>query len=262
MKTKTEELLYLLLWTAECAARPTLHNLTDSFEAWAYRKGFHRQLRELERQKLVKSKRGPSGARLHCLTEAGRSLAHGPIDPKTRWNRPWDKTWRLVLFDVPQAKASHRARLQRSLADRGFGYLQNSVWITPDPLTDERKSLQAGPVEVESLLLLEARPCAGESDAEIVAGAWNFDAINQSYEDHAQILKGLPQKPLTSEAAAQQLQRWFGDERLAWRKAMHLDPLLPKILHPAGYRGVKAVKQRLKVMAQATRLMRTFQRPY
>ncbi len=67
----------------------------------------------------------------------------------------------MVLFDVPQSKASDRARLRRSLADRGFGYLQNSVWITPDPLTEEREALGAGRVDVESLIILEARPCAG-----------------------------------------------------------------------------------------------------
>jgi len=37
---------------------------------------------------------------------------------------------------------------------------QNSVWITPDPLTEERQILGGGKIRVESLLLLEARPCA------------------------------------------------------------------------------------------------------
>jgi hypothetical protein len=38
--------------------------------------------------------------------------------------------------------------------------LQNSVWITPDPLTEERQLLGGGKINVESLLLLEARPGA------------------------------------------------------------------------------------------------------
>ncbi len=88
-------------------------------------------------------------------------LALGMRDPVSCWKRRWDGKWRMVLFDVPQSKASDRARLRRSLADRGFGYLQNSVWITPDPLTEEREALGAGRVDVESLIILEARPCAG-----------------------------------------------------------------------------------------------------
>jgi DNA-binding transcriptional regulator PaaX len=69
-------------------------------------------------------------------------------------------------------KRATRTTLRRYLRDKGFGYLQNSVWISPDPLAAEREVLGGGKINVESLILLEARPCAGESDAEMVAGAW------------------------------------------------------------------------------------------
>ena len=258
MKPKTKEFLYLLLWACDMATRPTFRNLTDSFEAWAYRNGFHRQLATLERQQLLETKQESCGERLHRLTETGRSLALGSRDPLARWKRRWDGKWRMVLFDVPQSKASDRARLRHSLADRGFGYLQNSVWITPDRLTGEREALGAGPVDVESLILLEARPCAGESNAEIVTGAWDFDAINQQYERHAQVLERLPQQPIVGEVEARQLHRWFRDERLAWSAALNFDPLLPERLHPADYLGVKAWKRRQEIMVQAGRQMRAF----
>jgi hypothetical protein len=48
------------------------------------------------------------------------------------------------------------------------------------------------PVSVASLLLLEARPCAGESGAEIVAGAWDFERINRRYARHLKILDEQP----------------------------------------------------------------------
>jgi len=258
MKSKTEELLYLLLWACDVAARPTFRNLTDSFEGWAYRTGFHRQLAALEHQRLLESKQDSIGGRLHRLTEAGRRLVLGARDPASRWKRRWDGNWRLVLFDVPQNKASDRTRLRRSLVARGFGYLQNSVWITPDPLTGERDALAAGPVDVESLILLEARPCAGESNAEIVAGAWDFEAVNRSYERYAAVLEQLPRQPIVGAAAARQLQRWFREERLAWSETMNLDPLLPGCLHPAGYPGVKVWKRRLEIMGEASRQMRAF----
>jgi len=258
MKPKTVELLYLLLWACDTAARPTFRNLTDSFEAWAYRSGLHRQLAVLEQQQLLEARQDSSGSRLHRLTEAGRLIALGSRDPVARWKRRWDGKWRMVLFDVPQSRASDRVRLRRSLADRGFGYLQDSVWITPDVLTGDREVLATGPVDVESLLLLEARPCAGESNADIVAGAWDFDAINRRYERHAQVLERLPRQAITGEPAARQLHRWFRDERLAWTEAMQLDPLLPEGLHPADYPGVKAWTRRLEIMAEAGRRMRAF----
>src|SRR5260370_916786 len=87
MQAKTEELLYLLLWTCERLARPTFRNLTDSFESWAYRNGFDRQLTELERRTLVESSIAPargreSSDRVLRLTEAGRLHALGGRDPE------------------------------------------------------------------------------------------------------------------------------------------------------------------------------------
>jgi phenylacetic acid degradation operon negative regulatory protein len=258
MRPKTEELLYLLLWACDVAARPTFRNLTDSFESWAYRNGFQRQLAALERQQLLETRLDAGGDRLHRLTEAGRLLALGTRDPIARWKRRWDGKWRMVLFDVPQSRASERVRLRRSLAERGFGYLQNSVWITPDPLTGEREALGKIQVDVESLILLEARPCAGETDEEIVAGAWDFDAINQRYASYVRVLERMPRRPIAGDAAAGELQRWFRDERLAWKEVMQLDPLLPECLHPAGYPGMKVWKQRLATMAEAGRQLRAF----
>jgi DNA-binding transcriptional regulator PaaX len=60
------------------------------------------------------------------------------------------------------------------LRDRGLGYLQKSVWTTPNPLEEEREILAGGKINVESLILLEARSCAGESGTEMVAGAWDL----------------------------------------------------------------------------------------
>ncbi len=65
-----------------------------------------------------------------------------------------------MLFDVPTGQHSQREQLRRDLREQGFGYVQTSVWITPDPLTEERQILGGGKINVESLLLLEARLCA------------------------------------------------------------------------------------------------------
>jgi DNA-binding transcriptional regulator PaaX len=74
----------------------------------------------------------------------------------------------MVLFDMPVGKDAQRRRLWSYLRGKGFGYLQYSVWVTPDPLEEERQILAGEKVNVESLILLETRPCAGESDEQIV----------------------------------------------------------------------------------------------
>ena len=258
MNAKTEELLNFLLWTAEGLVRPTLRNLTESYEGWAYRNGLLRQLARLEKQRLVE-RDPPSGSERFCrLTPRGRLRVLGGRDPEERWSRAWDGRWRIVLFDVPIHRNAQRDRLRRDLREKGFGYLQNSVWISPDRLDAERDLLRSGKINVESLILFEARPCAGEADAEMVAGAWNFDRINGRYLRLLRVLEQRPQGALRSEVNSQSLRRWGKAEREAWLDAVLNDPLLPRRLLPAGYLGEQAWQRRLEVLREAGRQMRTF----
>src|ERR1043166_266714 len=156
MQPNTEEFLNLLLWAADRLMHPTFRNLDESYESWAYRNGLLRRIALLEKQRLIERDPRAPDDRLYRLTWQGRLHALGGRDPQARWSRQWDGRWRLVLFDVPTAQNTHRARLRRHLRDKGFGYLQNSVWITPDSLEAERCILVGGRINVESLILLEA----------------------------------------------------------------------------------------------------------
>jgi len=258
MQPKTEEFLNLLLWSAEMLARPTFRKLTDSYESWAYRNGLMRQVATLERRQLLERDVCATNERLCRLTAQGRLHVLGGRDPEERWARHWDGKWRLVLFDVPVGQNAQRERLRRYLRNKSLGYLQNSVWITPDPLEDERKILGGAKINVESLLLLEARPCAGESDAEIVSGAWNFEGINRRYARHLNVLGERPGGPLRNDATAKALLRWAAVERQAWLEAVTNDPLLPGRILPSDYLGQQAWRRRVEVLRDAGRQMNTF----
>ena len=260
MKPKTQDFLNFLLWSADKLTRPTFRNLTDSYESWAYRNGLLQQVTKLERQNLIESDPASPGERIYRLTWQGRLHALGGRDPEARWSREWDGCWRLVLFDVPTSQNTHRTRLRRYLRDKGFGYLQNSVWIMPDALEEERQILNGGKINVESLILMEARPCAGESNAEIVAGAWDFEQINGRYGRHLKLLGQCPDVELETETAAKNLLRWATLEREAWLDAVGRDPLLPEKLLPEDYLGQRAWRQRIAVLQETGRKIRSFSR--
>jgi DNA-binding transcriptional regulator PaaX len=133
------------------------------------------------------------------------------------------------------------------------------VWITPDPLEEERRILVGGKIDVESLLLLEARPCAGESDEEIVAGAWDFERINRHYVQYLRALNQRPTGSIRSHAAAKALQRWAATARQAWLDAVKHDPLLPEQILPPDYLGKRAWQRRKEVLHKAVRQLETFQ---
>ncbi len=258
MQPKTEEFLNLLLWSADMLAHPTYRNLTMSYEGWTYRKGLQRQITTLERQQMLERDAGARDERLHRLTERGRLHVLGGRDPVERWARPWDGQWRLVLFDVPVGQNARRERLRRFLRDNHFGCLQNSVWASPDPLVDEAQILQGAKIDVETLIMLDARPRAGESDAEIVAGAWDFKRINGQYAQHLKVLDKCPDGLLREVSARKALQRWAEMERAAWRDAVRHDPLLPRRILPSDYLGQQAWMRRVEVLRKASNQLRSF----
>jgi phenylacetic acid degradation operon negative regulatory protein len=261
MRPKTFEFLCFLLWTAERLTRPTVRNLTDSYESWAYRNGLLRQLNVLEKQQLIERVPSNPEDRLYRLTPQGRLTALGGRDPQTQWSRPWDGYWRLVIFDVPNTRNAHRQRLRRYLRERGFGCVQKSVWITPDPMHEEKQLLADAKTNVKSLLLLEAQPATGESDSQIVAGGWDFQRINKTYTMYLEVLDRRPDGSLRDPELAKALRQWATEERHAWLAAVSVDPLLPKRLLPEGYLGCDAWRRRVEALAKASKQLRTFKNP-
>lgn len=242
MKAPAEELLYFLLWTADSLMRPTWRNLNGSFESWAWRNGLGRRLAELEQQKLIERRSEPNLERVVRLTEQGRRHVLGGRDPVERWSRPWDRTWRMVLFDLPTAQLELRKRLWRTLRAHHFGFLQNSVWISPDPATSIRQLFGGSAVQADTFLLMEGRPAAGESDEDIVLAAWDFEMINERYEQHLRFLERTPPRD-------ERLIEWARREKALWHAAIAADPLLPSVLLPRGYQGRVAFERRQRAFA-------------
>ena len=257
VKPKTLELLYFLSWNLEKIGRPNFRNLTESYESWAYRKGLHRQLDCLEHAKLVEVVR-EADQRIVRLTEKGWLLAVGGRNPEERWSRKWDGRWRLILFDIPREQSGLRQKLRRYLKARGYGYLQFSFWVSPDKMDPEIKLLAGETVDVQSLLMMDAIPAAGEKDSQIVQAAWDFTQMNQAYSECAKVRDAFPHEELSNPVAAKQLQKWAAEERAAWNRALELDPLLPRKLHPSEYLGPSIWTRRLKIFQQAGSLLRKF----
>lgn len=249
MKAKTELLLYRMGWVLDHMMHPTLRNIDDSFESWAYRSGLRRQLQALEESRLVESSPdgARSGRRLYRLTELGRLAALGGRDPELEWSRSWDGIWRLALFDVPESERRVRGRVRQVLRQLRFGILQKSVWIHPDPVTGIAAELRKLETESSALILIEGRCCAGESPQEVAALAWDFGGINRAWQRLATHLAGVPSQapPINREALA----AWSETELTLWQDCAALDPLLPRELLPTDYLGPSVWKSRCQILA-------------
>lgn len=250
MKAKSELILYHLFWMADILISPSSGRIGESFEEWAYRGGFLRQIQELERRGMIESSpAGKAAKRVMRLTQKGALRALGGINPAERWDRPWDGAWRMAAFDLPEEKRSLRNALRKQLRDARFGCLQGSVWITPDPVEGLLDNLmKKSGEESRTILFFSGRPCDGAEDADLVKAAWNFDALGKAYRDYRAHLKTLPG---SGDDLRVRLLDWGNVERDFWARCMSLDPLLPRVLWPPKYAGEKAWNERLRTLKAA-----------
>ena len=259
MKPATEEFLYFLMWSADTLLRPSWRHVTgDSFESWAYRNHLTRRLAELQRLKFIEAREARDGTvRLFRLTAIGREIALAGVEPPKLWERRWDGRWRIVLFDMAEDRNRDRVRLRRSLRNLRFGYLQNSVWISPDPFDAIRPRLAKSAVNVESLVLFDGRPGGGETDQDLVAGAWDFAAISRLYEDWSRIADAAPDLARGAPADERTIRNWAARERAAWAAIAARDPFLPETLLPAGYVGRAVWARRARLLTSLGRALTT-----
>jgi len=248
LNRKTELFLYHLLWTADMVITADYKNLGESFECWAYKNGFLRRVHELEQGDFLESDiEEKSLQRVYRLTASGKKQALGGRDPVEMWSRPWDGVWRMVIFDIPVRENKIRARLRRILLKHHFGCLQQSVWITPDPMETIRQQIGEELVDSKVLTCLEANPCMGESALDLTKSAWKFPQINARYQQHIELLKSFSKRRHSLDWTKRR--DWLAEEKESWDACMALDPLLPREMIPAGYLGELAWETRLRTMS-------------
>lgn len=103
------------------------------------RQYLYRIISEFHHDRLVDYREREDGTTDIILTEAGKKqVLSFKIDtmviPKPTH---WDRKWRLVFFDIPEAKRRARDALRLKLRELGFRELQKSVFAHPYPCTDE-----------------------------------------------------------------------------------------------------------------------------
>jgi phenylacetic acid degradation operon negative regulatory protein len=252
MNSRTELLLYHLAWTLDRVMQPTWRNLHSSFESWAYGSGFLKQIQRLEAQAYIESGRDKkSGKRVIRLTHKGVAAARLGGDPEPRWQRRWDGKWRVILFDLPETERLARRKLREKLAASGFGCMQRSAWLSPDPMDGFAAQLRPLAVNAATLVLLDATPCGGESAADLVAAAWNFSQINRAWKSLAAHLDAAPQDLAAMPKG--RVVRWVTKERYLLQRCLRIDPFLPKQLLPPTYQGIATWEKRRRILANLAR---------
>lgn len=228
------ELLTFVGYALDPLYRPGRY-LRSGGSPWMEEPVLGRRLCTLRSDGLVERRRDASGW-VYSLTESGRRLLTGAHDPETRWKRSWDGHWRQIIFDLPARQRALRAELLRWLRAQHFGYLQDSLWITPDPVRLSLPALEKMGASADMAVFLESRTIGSSSDAAIVKAGWNFPAIFAAHHAHHDFVEAALARQRQT-LAPREAVALIRKERAAWRSVLELDPLLPKVLWPKAYPG-------------------------
>jgi DNA-binding transcriptional regulator PaaX len=71
------------------------------------------------------------GKVLRLTVSGGEKLARLSLVGFSKKRRRWDGRWRMVLYDIREARKTKRQLLRDTLRDIGFYRLQDSVWVYP-----------------------------------------------------------------------------------------------------------------------------------
>lgn len=93
------------------------------------------ELWRLQARGLV-AKAGQRRQSTYALTPAGRSTLRRVAMRIARPDRR-DGSWHVVVFDVPERLRKTRDALRYELVQLGFRKLQESVWVSPHPVSKE-----------------------------------------------------------------------------------------------------------------------------
>lgn len=175
--------------------------------------------------------------------------------------KPWDRKWRVVMFDIAEKEKRLRDDFRSKLKELGFGMLQESVFITPhDVLSDFVEFVDAQELS-DSVYVMEVSEIRGGDVRTLANKLWDLEQLNEQYrrilekiEEYLKILSGRGEKLNTNETGELRSKGKTKEEivreiRKDYLQVVSQDPFLPKELLPHGWKGL-LVKEYIKKLRE------------
>ena len=109
---------------------------THKYDEFVIKRAY-KQLYNLRRSGYVEIKKQSKNVSFFQLTSRGKLRILKYLHLETLRSQKWDKKWRVIIFDIPESLKKWRGYMRYDLKNLGFIRLQESVYITPYPVTGE-----------------------------------------------------------------------------------------------------------------------------
>ncbi|MFE5732445.1 PaaX family transcriptional regulator C-terminal domain-containing protein [Streptomyces sp. NPDC056528] len=188
-------------------------------------------------------------ATLRALTDVTGSLAPDAAYVRHAYRQdaghsPWDGTWHLFAFAVPESRRTARDTLREHLLHLGAASIQNGLYVAANPVTEvvEAHARHLGVIDtLTCLTTTDLRIGDTDEPRALAAALWPLTEIARKHDHLAAFTEGCLAR-LTEEPALSGAERLTMAVELAahFTTAMKPDPLLPPELLPRPWSGARA----------------------
>lgn len=173
---------------------------------------------------------------VYALTPAAwQLLDEGRARIFDRSAAPWDGTWHMVIYSVPETDRALREKLRKKLAWLGFGPLSSGVWVSPhDRVAPLRAAFAGEPARLDTF---RSRAAGPDADREMAARCWDLAALDRDY--YLLLDRWGPRLAAYRSGAVTGIPALVERVHLVqdFRRFPFRDPDLPVELLPAGWSG-------------------------
>ncbi len=159
---------------------------------------------------------------------------------------PWDGTWCLLTYTIPEEKREIRDQLRTELAWWGFGPLSTSTWLTPHDLSQPMRGL-VKTYNLEAYVdFFQARYQGGQAQQALAQKCWDLAKVEERYLNFLEQFEPLYRSRKLKLTGGDLNDRDCFVERSRlvheYRKFLFIDPALPEELLPQNWAGHRAVE--------------------
>jgi phenylacetic acid degradation operon negative regulatory protein len=152
--------------------------------------------------------------------------------------RPWDGSWVVVIFSVPEQQREMRHVLRTRLRFRGFAPLYDGAWVSPraDPAETAELLAELGVAKLTVLISRVALAVGGGDPL----SAWDLDMLRVSYDDFIASFEPVLERARRGQISASEALVARTTVMDVWRQFPDLDPELPEDALPGGWPRTRA----------------------
>lgn len=191
-----------------------------------YRKGLRTKI-YLHKKDLIKTVDEKGGKKL-VLTTRGHKIFYQEYPLAKLRSKKWDGFWTIINYDFPNLQKTDRDYFRRKLKGLGFGSPQESVYVSPLPLSEALNELVEGERFENFVWVVRAERVLGLNNREVAKKSWNLQNLNDLYKN---LLNVLPRVKKINDVKLTQ------DWRLHFLAVDNNDPYLPRELLPEDYKA-------------------------